>query len=221
MTFTNEMKADLCNLERSAPTSACVFCSVEENRDRHFTGRCTRFPDSVSRTAQTWQLLLCLRCLKPSYQDDCGVKCGGCGLDHKSLLCTQRWACNGNPMKRPHNFRLQLLQVDFMGSRFQIGNIDHGRWRCPFLHVVPLETARAKLITDIRMQATGPCDRPAYEDPCHITWCMTVQVSRDGATASAGVEAHSQSPASVRSMRGSLMRGRHRGATEPHVTSHG
>ncbi|VDP02382.1 unnamed protein product [Heligmosomoides polygyrus] len=56
--------------------------------------------------------------------------------------------------------------------------------------------------------------RPAYEDPCHITWCMTAQVFRDSATASAGADAHSQSPASVRSMRGSLMRGRHRGATE-------
>ncbi|VDO97778.1 unnamed protein product [Heligmosomoides polygyrus] len=34
---------------------------------------------------------------------------------------------------------------------------------------------RAKPITDIRLQATDPCDRPVYEDPCHITWCMTVQ----------------------------------------------
>ncbi|VDO25240.1 unnamed protein product, partial [Heligmosomoides polygyrus] len=64
------------------------------------------------------------------------------------------------------------------------------------------------------MQATGPCDRPAYEDPCHITWCMNSHVFRDCATASAGADAHSQSPASVESMRGSLMRGRHRGATE-------
>lgn len=137
MTFTNEMKTALSNLdqcdsatllayiisrfedmeelmranaaalktvlERSAPTSACAFCSVEENRDAHFTGRCTRFPDSVSRTAQASRLLLCLRCLKPSHQDDCGVKCGGCGLDHNSLLCTQRRAFNGNPMKRPRN----------------------------------------------------------------------------------------------------------------------
>ncbi|VDO87707.1 unnamed protein product [Heligmosomoides polygyrus] len=43
---------------------------------------------------------------------------------------------------------------------------------------------------------------------------MKVQVSRDSATASAGSDAHSQNPASVESMRGSRMRGRHRGATE-------
>ncbi|VDO21914.1 unnamed protein product [Heligmosomoides polygyrus] len=61
------------------------------------------------------------------------------------------------------------------------------------------------------MQATGPCDRPAYGD--HITWLMVLHVSRDNATASAGADAHSQSSASVRSMRGSLMRGGHRGAT--------
>ncbi|VDP54427.1 unnamed protein product [Heligmosomoides polygyrus] len=64
-------------------------------------------------------------------------------------------------------------------------------WRCPFLHVVPLElfALRAQPITDIRLQATGPFDRPAYEDPCHITWCMTVQVYRDSAPASAGADA--------------------------------
>ncbi|VDP10747.1 unnamed protein product [Heligmosomoides polygyrus] len=62
--------------------------------------------------------------------------------------------------------------------------------------------------------ATGPCDRPAYEDPCHITWLTTLKKFRDSATASVRADAHSQSPASVESMRGSLMRGRHRGATE-------
>ncbi|VDP53861.1 unnamed protein product [Heligmosomoides polygyrus] len=31
-----------------------------------------------------------------------------------------------------------------------------------------------------------------YEDPCHITWGMIVQVSRDSATASAEADAHSQ-----------------------------
>ncbi|VDP37510.1 unnamed protein product [Heligmosomoides polygyrus] len=57
----------------------------------------------------------------------------------------------------------------------------------------------AKQITDPRLQATGPCDRPAYEDPCHITWCMSAHVFRDSATASAGADTHSQSPASVES----------------------
>ncbi|VDP30197.1 unnamed protein product [Heligmosomoides polygyrus] len=34
---------------------------------------------------------------------------------------------------------------------------------------------------DIRLLATGPCERPAYEDPCHITWCMTVHVYQESA----------------------------------------
>ncbi|VDP27370.1 unnamed protein product [Heligmosomoides polygyrus] len=90
-------------LERSAPTSACAFCSVEENRDGHFTGRCTRFPDFVSRMAQASRLLVCLRYLKPSHQDDFGMKCRGCALGHNSLPCTQRRAFNGSPMKRHRN----------------------------------------------------------------------------------------------------------------------
>ncbi|VDO76661.1 unnamed protein product [Heligmosomoides polygyrus] len=58
---------------------------------------------------------------------------------------------------------------------------------CPLL--------RAEPNTDTRVQAlvTG---RP-MEIPCHITWLMVLHVSRDNATASAGADAHSQSPASV------------------------
>ncbi|VDO91860.1 unnamed protein product [Heligmosomoides polygyrus] len=69
---------------------------------------------------------------------------------------------------------------------------------------------RAEPNTDIRMQATGPSDRPAYE---HFvtSWLMTFKSFRDNATTSAGADAHSQSPASVESMRESLMRGQHRG----------
>ncbi|VDO81668.1 unnamed protein product [Heligmosomoides polygyrus] len=57
---------------------------------------------------------------------------------------------------------------------------------------------RAELITDTRMQATGPSDRPAYER-AHVTSLMVLNVSRDNATAAAGADAHSQSPASVKS----------------------
>ncbi|VDO60200.1 unnamed protein product [Heligmosomoides polygyrus] len=75
---------------------------------------------------------------------------------------------------------------------------------------------RAKPNTDIRIQATGPGDRPAYEKPNVISYgCTSAHVCRDCATVSAGADAHSQSSTSVRSMRESLMRGRHRGATEP------
>ncbi|VDP34871.1 unnamed protein product [Heligmosomoides polygyrus] len=58
---------------------------------------------------------------------------------------------------------------------------------------------RAEPNTDIRMQATGPSDRPAYEHLCHIIWMMTFKRFRDNATASAGADAHSQSPANVKS----------------------
>ncbi|VDO75060.1 unnamed protein product [Heligmosomoides polygyrus] len=85
-------------------------------------------------------------------------------------------------------------------------------WKLPAL--------RAKPNRDIRMQSTGPSDRPAYEHLCHIIWLMTSESFRDNATASAEADAHSQSPASVGSMRGSLMRGRHRGATELVRKSH-
>ncbi|VDP17989.1 unnamed protein product [Heligmosomoides polygyrus] len=136
-------------LERSAPTSACAFCSVEENRDVHFTGRC----------------------LKPSHQDDCVVKCGGCGLDPHPLIdscsfqrstTTQlhtiwattttleldlmgnrststlwavgfRWATSSSL----NNFNKygQPIDVDFMGSRLHMGTVDHGHRR-RFLYVM-------------------------------------------------------------------------------------
>ncbi|VDP29299.1 unnamed protein product [Heligmosomoides polygyrus] len=63
-------------------------------------------------------------------------------------------------------------------------------------------------------QATGPRDRPAYEGLCHITWCISAYVVRDGATESTGADAHSQSRVSLKSIGGPLMRGRHRGATQ-------
>ncbi|VDO25629.1 unnamed protein product [Heligmosomoides polygyrus] len=86
-----------------------------------------------------------------------------------------------------------------VSSPFTIG------WRCPFSTWChwKLHALRAKPNTYIQLQATGPCERPAYEDPCHITWLMTVHVFPDSATASEGADAHSQSPASVRCMQGS------------------
>ncbi|KIH62798.1 hypothetical protein ANCDUO_06916 [Ancylostoma duodenale] len=47
-------------VERSAPKSNCVFCSIEDNRDNHFSGRCSRYFDPVTRTAQAMVLGLCL-----------------------------------------------------------------------------------------------------------------------------------------------------------------
>ncbi|VDP22757.1 unnamed protein product [Heligmosomoides polygyrus] len=84
-------------LTRTAPKSNCIFCTVEENRDSHYSGRCMKYADPVSRTVQASKLNLCLKCLKPSHGDDCQVKCASCGLGHNQLLCHQ-----GRPqVKRP------------------------------------------------------------------------------------------------------------------------
>ncbi|EYB82324.1 hypothetical protein Y032_0362g3507 [Ancylostoma ceylanicum] len=78
-------------VERSAPKSNCVFCSVEDNRDNHFSGCCSPFSDPVARTAQAMVLRLCLKCLKPEHRaEDCRMGCGDCGRDHNQLLCSSK-----------------------------------------------------------------------------------------------------------------------------------
>ncbi|PIO59175.1 hypothetical protein TELCIR_19370 [Teladorsagia circumcincta] len=59
------------NMERTTPKSTCSFCTLDENRDSHYTSRCSRYPDPVSRTAQAAKLQLCLKCLKPGHEDAC------------------------------------------------------------------------------------------------------------------------------------------------------
>ncbi|KIH45386.1 hypothetical protein ANCDUO_24573 [Ancylostoma duodenale] len=91
-------------MAHTAPKSNCVFCSVEENRDSHYSSRCCKFADSVTRTVQASKLGLCLKCLKPSHGDDCKVACAGCGLGHNQLLCiSKRPHANANNNKRPRN----------------------------------------------------------------------------------------------------------------------
>ena len=46
-------------LNRTAPRSACAFCSVQENKDAHNSVRCSRFPDPVSRVVRAAKLALC------------------------------------------------------------------------------------------------------------------------------------------------------------------
>ncbi|KAK6742034.1 hypothetical protein RB195_009728 [Necator americanus] len=87
-------------LERTAPKSSCLFCTVDENRDNHHSGRCPRFPDPISKTAQATKLNLCLLCLKAAHEDTCGVKCGSCGLGHNFLLCSSKRP--QPPTKRPY-----------------------------------------------------------------------------------------------------------------------
>ncbi|KIH53330.1 hypothetical protein ANCDUO_16546 [Ancylostoma duodenale] len=76
--------------ERSAPVPSCLFCPVAENLDSHQSGRCTRFPDTVSRAVQASRLGLCERCLKTGHEEDCGVTCQFCRLPHNTLLCPTR-----------------------------------------------------------------------------------------------------------------------------------
>ena len=87
-------------LERTAPKSSCIFCPVDENRDNHFSGRCSKYPDPVTKAAQATKLGLCLRCLNPAHGDSCVVKCGNCGSGHNFLLCHNRRP--QLPAKRQH-----------------------------------------------------------------------------------------------------------------------
>ncbi|CAJ0605089.1 unnamed protein product [Cylicocyclus nassatus] len=85
-------------VERTTPRSNCMFCTVEDNKDQHPTGRCCKFPDAVSRAVQASALGLCERCLQPKHHEDCGVTCPICGRLHNVLLCPNRGQ-NG-PFKR-------------------------------------------------------------------------------------------------------------------------
>ncbi|EYC39968.1 hypothetical protein Y032_0635g925 [Ancylostoma ceylanicum] len=77
-------------LERTKPRSNCVFCTVEDNKDQHPTGRCCKYPDAVSRAVQAAALGLCERCLQPKHVEDCGVSCPICTRNHNVLLCPNR-----------------------------------------------------------------------------------------------------------------------------------
>ncbi|KIH56165.1 hypothetical protein ANCDUO_13659 [Ancylostoma duodenale] len=71
-------------VERSAPKTNSVFCLVDDNRDNHFSGRCSRYSDPVARTPQAMVLRLCLKCLKPEHEaEDCRMRCG-------RLLCSSK-----------------------------------------------------------------------------------------------------------------------------------
>ncbi|XGW22653.1 hypothetical protein V3C99_005120 [Haemonchus contortus] len=94
-----DKKLDLI-MERTKPHSSCVFCSVEENRDNHPTGRCCRFPDAVSRAIQVTNLQLCNRCLQPKHSEDCGILCTFCGKEHNVLICPGKASLGTSSFKR-------------------------------------------------------------------------------------------------------------------------
>ncbi|KAK5964758.1 hypothetical protein GCK32_013744, partial [Trichostrongylus colubriformis] len=79
-TLTAEMRADITVLlERTAPKSSCIFCTVTENVDGHYTGRCHRYSDPVSRAMRVAELRLCSRCLRPDHGAAlCTVSCSIC-----------------------------------------------------------------------------------------------------------------------------------------------
>ncbi|KAK5984922.1 hypothetical protein GCK32_000992 [Trichostrongylus colubriformis] len=87
-------------LERTAPKSNCVFCSIEDNNDSHPTGRCCRFRDAVSRAVQAANLRLCNRCLQPRHANNCGVVCSYCSQDHNVLLCPHKYSSASSSFKR-------------------------------------------------------------------------------------------------------------------------
>ncbi|KAK6015070.1 hypothetical protein OSTOST_19513 [Ostertagia ostertagi] len=92
-------KLDLI-MERTKPHSSCVFCSIEDNRDNHPTGRCCRFPDAVSRAIQVTNLRLCNRCLQPKHNEDCGILCTFCGKEHNVLICPGKASLGTSSYKR-------------------------------------------------------------------------------------------------------------------------
>ncbi|KAK6061260.1 hypothetical protein COOONC_01076 [Cooperia oncophora] len=98
-TETMSNKLDLL-LERTKPKSSCVFCTFEDNKDNHPTGRCYRFADPVSRAVQASHLHLCNRCLQPRHCEDCGITCSFCSGNHNVLLCPAKASASSTPYKR-------------------------------------------------------------------------------------------------------------------------
>ncbi|VDP07335.1 unnamed protein product [Heligmosomoides polygyrus] len=92
-------KMDLL-LERTQPRSNCIFCTINDNKDCHPTGRCCRYPDAVSRAVQANNLGLCNRCLQPRHSEDCGILCTYCGREHNVLLCPSKLSQANASLKR-------------------------------------------------------------------------------------------------------------------------
>ncbi|RCN24206.1 hypothetical protein ANCCAN_30103 [Ancylostoma caninum] len=96
LTFAFKRRFDTL-LKRTEPKSNCAFCTYNDNKDSHPTGRCCRFPDAVSRAVQAASLNLCQKCLQ---QRHCGISCTFCGRDHNVLLCPNKSTIAPHPYKR-------------------------------------------------------------------------------------------------------------------------
>ncbi|KIH63106.1 hypothetical protein ANCDUO_06599 [Ancylostoma duodenale] len=86
-------------LERSKPRSPCISCPLPANKDGHTT-RCSRFANPVAKSVQATKLGLCERCLKSTYEDDCGAQCARCGRPQNVLLCANRQSVAANFKRR-------------------------------------------------------------------------------------------------------------------------
>ena len=109
-------------LHRSTARSNCAFCTFEDNRDQHQTGRCCRYADPVARATQASAMRLCEKCLQPKHSEDCGLSCQICGRGHNVLLCPSRGGHSGFKRRKANspifltkilrnNFNLELSQI--------------------------------------------------------------------------------------------------------------
>uniref|UniRef100_A0A7I4YVX7 DUF5641 domain-containing protein n=1 Tax=Haemonchus contortus TaxID=6289 RepID=A0A7I4YVX7_HAECO len=94
-----EMKTDIETLmERTAPRSPSIFCTITENVDGHHTGRCHRYSDPVTRAMRVAELRLCSRCLRADHGPALyTVSCSICRGSHNTVLCS------GTPLRKRKN----------------------------------------------------------------------------------------------------------------------
>ncbi|KAL6726689.1 hypothetical protein Aduo_008633 [Ancylostoma duodenale] len=78
------------SMERTGTRQPCLFCSKEQNKDGHISGRCHQFPDVVVRALRVAELSLCRQCLKDRHDHTCAVRCSCCHGDQYILLCPSR-----------------------------------------------------------------------------------------------------------------------------------
>ena len=67
----DRLEASIISLCERKVSRGCVFCP--DSGESHQSGRCSRFPDSVSRAVQAFRLGLCERCLRAGHDEDCGI----------------------------------------------------------------------------------------------------------------------------------------------------
>ncbi|EYC19101.1 hypothetical protein Y032_0025g1173 [Ancylostoma ceylanicum] len=69
-------------MKRTGSRQPCLFCSKEQNKDGHISGRCHQYPDVIIRALRVAELSLCRQSLKDRHEHACAVRC--------VLLCPNR-----------------------------------------------------------------------------------------------------------------------------------